>query len=308
MPLSFFTPDVAQRSADRSGSTSASAPRKANFQNSFTISKPDSKLEEAAKVTLSKQERAREDAQGSAAIKLSNAASFVNIADDAAEQIQRLVELAKKNTESIENEASSGRKAQLAQEGAALLAEIDSVVSRAELHGSSVVNAGKKSFSFDISVESPTGDSTFSASVSNVAVSRSDLGLSDVDATDFEEDPSSVRDTLTAAGDNLSNTRASLESSSEQLSSIAKQVGVEAGRQSESEGQLSENTADALARRIAESIRDSVQKPETSLNSNAVGMLLANEPKEKKPEEENSKAQTAAERLSPSQLISRDFP
>lgn len=250
----YKTPQVSSKKS----SESVKAPSSANFQDKIAVSSTRSNFEQATEVSLSAGAQAAAKGVEKATRALSNATSYVDLASNAVSEVSSLLSRVKTNAESLENEVDPVKRQNLADEGAALLEEIDTVISSSELNGNSVFNAGTREFTFDLQQQQPTGDNTYTFAISSFDVSRSALGVSDLDSSALQSDPSAAIETIEAAEQQLVVTRQSVEKSKETINTVASEFGIDASQELRGERSLNADQAQKFADKIAESIQGSV--------------------------------------------------
>lgn len=255
------------------------AEQKKAFENKVAVDKPSTIFEQATEVKLSKTAQARERGAEDAVRTLSNAATYVNLAEGATNQVESLLEKARQNSEALKTEVDPTKRAALANDGASFLTEIDTVVSAVQLNDNSVVNGGVRSFSFDFRPEQPLGDSTFTFDVANFALTSSDLGVSSLNSAAFEEDAEGTTDTIEAAQDQLQTVRASVGKAKQTILDVADKFGIDTAQDLRGTGALKASEAEQFTNQLAKSIKDSAldSRSRQELDPNRVKVLLGDE-------------------------------
>lgn len=190
----------------------------------------------AAEVELSSAERARVSGKNSALREISNARSYIDVAEDAAAKVYDLVTQLKTISESSDGhllspEVAAGR----ATEADSLLTEISRVVNNAEFADQSVVNAGPRQFTFSIDGAVNDPSKTFSVTVPDVTLSRSSLGLSSLSGATITSASTSsdALDTISAAKQIVATNQAALSSAGTDLELFATRFGLKSRAETE---------------------------------------------------------------------------
>lgn len=155
---------------------SASATR---FQGLQSINgRKESAVEDAVALNLSAQ-RNKETSSDKAARSISDASSFISIAQEAAKAIDELLAKAQELTASLSTTTNDAEKEAIGGEIVATLAEIDEVAAVAEFKGNPVIDGGPQTFLFNLNSSDESSSSSFSITVQNLGLSLDSLGLSE---------------------------------------------------------------------------------------------------------------------------------
>lgn len=259
------------------------------FSNKTSVPEDPGVFESATAVDLSQSSspQSTEDrAFQRAATTISNAASFVTTGQQAAVEVTRLVDTAKKLGEQLKSEVDPTKRAQLAQDASSILQGIDSITSNAKVNNTSVVDAGSQTFQFSLVPGEENSSNSFQILVANVSVSRNDLGLSGLNSSSFTDDTNNTVDKLEQAQNQLQTARASLDNSSKDINAVANDFGF--NQATADDERAREAAAVDLAREVASSLTNSVATKTNNLNPTNVQSLLSSE------EEDKTKEDTAA--------------
>lgn len=192
-----------------------------------TPSQTSAAVDDAATVSISSEARAKRAASNRATRTLSDASSYVSIAESAASEISNLLEKAANIADTLANSSvTATQRSALSEEGKALLDEITTVNNKATFNDASVVNRGTQVFSVTFNPGSESSDQDYSITVANVALSKSNLGVSSLTSSSFSSSPSTTLSTIQAAQEAVSSTETTLEISANQISEIAKSYGM----------------------------------------------------------------------------------
>jgi hypothetical protein len=205
---------------------------------------------------------------------ISGASSFVSTATNAISGIEELLKNGIKITEKLNSATFSEQRLQLEEEAANILTQIDEVISKATFNDQSVINAGIKSFSLNL--DSKTGSSTNShlIQISNIAISKQDIGISSLTESDFLSDPNQTEITLEQAYVLLQQQKSTLNAVDAELEHITEKA---ATLFYQSDEQLpNDASATTLANDLAEAIRSSLPLQIQNLDSSFVNDLISN--------------------------------
>lgn len=249
------------------------------------------RIDDAATVTVSDAARAEKTARQKAVRTLSDANSYVSVSEDAVTKIGELVDKASAIAETLTGAVTADQRTALSSEAQSLINEINTVVSKAEFNGRSVINNGTQQFTVDFASGSGNSDKAFSVTVENIRASVATLGLSSLTTSSFANSPSTAISALTNAQASITAIHAALAGNAADISNIAEQYGLKVG-QSAGAANGALDAAKALGKAISSSLRDQLSAVSTSLDPIVVNDLVKSpqpEPKVKQPSDEQQK-------------------
>ncbi len=214
--------------------------------------------DDATQVSLSNT-RSRDDDRQSTLRNLSNAISYVDVAENAAGRVDgilgRLRELATQAREANLPEKASD----IENEASTLLGELDSISSNTEVSGERVIDAGSRSFDIDTNSGDGSSQSNLTLSVRNIGLSRQELGLQNLDADSFRGG-SGLEQTqalLDSAAASTNSTKQELSNARESIDSFASSLGLKTSERASDQGDDSDfSSAETLANSIREATKE----------------------------------------------------
>ncbi len=181
-----------------------------------------SRIESVDTVTITTPDRKKQQSLSSALRSLSDLQSFTDAASNATERVGQVIKGTIEITNRLNAEVDPTKRQQLADEGEALLEEIDKIVSSAESpQGRSVVAQGQISYSFNLGDSSKSSADSISVQLTSVNIRKSDLGLSGVTSASLKASTDADKEQLEDALTSVSTIAASLDSVSTQISKVA---------------------------------------------------------------------------------------
>lgn len=246
------------------------------FRSAATVSSAREFSTDAAQLETLPQTRARDRGTEKALRTLSDGASYVSIAQNATESVQRLVDEAYAIATTLKGEVTPDQRESLSSYADSLLSEIDSIVSDAEFNDQAIADGGEVTFSVNLNAADESTSNTYNVSVLDVPLSQSSLGLSSLTASSFADSPTATLTTLANAQASLSQTATNLEASENQITAIANEFGkIKQSRFTSMLNDVGELDAEALAQKIANNISAAVGSSAENLNLLRVQDLLA---------------------------------
>ncbi len=208
---------------------------------------------DSAQLSKTAAERAASRERQRAYSTISDAASYISVADNAATEVTRLLKAASSASTQLETEVSESRRADLQYEVYAYLKAVDQVAANATYNDSSIVDAGPTEFSYELDGSDQSSATNFRLSVSDIALSTTSLNLSSITLENILTDPTSataaIEDAITATGD----VRAGLANRADQVNDFAQKLGISV--EVSVQNALTEGPAADLAKKIADSVR-----------------------------------------------------
>jgi len=230
---------------------------------------------DAVVLNLSPAKLAQQRQSNRALRNLSDASSFVSIGEQATTEIARLIDQSKTVAKTIEKTVDPVRKAELAEEANSFISEIDKVVKSATVDGTrSVVNFGAQNYSFNLDGSDLSSQSKDSVFISNIAVSRSDLSLDNLNSAQFAQDPSGVVSKLDEAKNRVNFASTNLQAAQKDIDSVADKFGIRA--KDRVDLVIDSDAANKIAQRISEIISEKASESSNSLDSLRVQNLISN--------------------------------
>ncbi len=276
------------RSINTLGSISGRAIERTTNAPLFKNQPPKKNSSDAVVTSLSPPSRDSSRGEERALRNLSDASSFVSIASNATVQVEKLVERAQTIAQKLTTALSPDQQDALAEEGAAVLGEIDTIVSGATFQNSSVVNNGETSFSVNLDASDQSSGSTYHIQVQNVGISRANLGIDSLTSTDFKSNTSQTITTLENAQTQINGAKVHLADSEKQIANVGSQFGMVVEEQT-SASRAAINP-EATAEKIATLLEEKLAPVAHQLDSTRVTTLLTTflEEEEKKESEPSS--------------------
>ncbi len=226
---------------------------------------------DAASVSLSSADALRARGNERALTSLSDASSYVSIAQSVTDGVEQLLNRALEIASTLEGVLPATQRAELAEEAESILEEIDELTSNAELNDQPVIDAGEQTFTVNLNASDPSTASTYSITVPNVPVSRTSLSLATLTADDFSDSPTATINALTTAGAAIDQTKSNLRIAEEQVLQVGERFGEIASLRS---GVGSAAEAEDLATQIASAV-ESLTTSQGSIDPLRVQDLLA---------------------------------
>lgn len=257
-------------------SSSSSTKNGLGLRGNLSIKLESNPADDGVRLSESLFERIESRGQEEGLRRLSDVSSIVNVGAGATEEITRLVDRALEISETLNSAVSPETTSALTQEAGEILSRLDSIAEDAQFNNTSVVNAGRQTFQFDLKPSNSSSNSVYSVTVPNIPISPTALGLDNLTAADFSANPSETNELLTAASGSLSNTSAELEESNRQLQAVAAQVGV--SREKEASLKLNASAATGFATELSDAIRESGVLQQNNVEQLRVADLIQSAP------------------------------
>lgn len=246
------------------------------FRSAATVASTQEFSTDATRLEILPQTKVRDLSTSKALRSLSDASSYVSIAQNATASVQRLVDEAHTIASTLEGEVTPDQRESLSAYADSLLSEIDSIVSDAELNDQAVIDSGEVNFLVNFNAADASTSNTYNVNVLDVPISQASLGLSGLTASNFSDSPTATLTTLENAQASLSQTATNLKTSENQIADIANEFGqIKQSRFISLLNNVGELDPDALAQKIASNISSAVDSSGANLNPLRVQDLLA---------------------------------
>jgi hypothetical protein len=259
---------------------------KSLFSSKVSLPRASSSFEQAAEVKLSTGEQAYVKNSEKAVRTISDASSYISVAQYATDEVSSLVDKARSIAESLATEVDQRRRDALASEGAAVVGRIDEIKADATFNDQQIIDGGGTTFDLNLDQAANNSDDRFLVRVSDVRISSADLGLNTLTEANFESIRSadnSVITTLKAAQEQLATSRASLDSSESKVNETAQLFGIEAEQRLDGAPSELDQKAEQLATQLKSSLAESLVSAQAdSLDPLKVQELLNEDDEEQK--------------------------
>ena len=260
------------------GSSATSA--RSSLASGRVTSAPSAQDLDAAIASVSPISRVSNRATQNALRTISDSASFINVASDAAARVSSTLDRISELSTELSSEVDQNRTTLLKAEIDQNFLQLDAIRTKAKFNDTSVVGAGSKSFSYDLNGSSLSSDTEFRLSVSDVAITRSDLGeLFSGESDAFYHASSAERaDALDKAKSQVSLVQKSLNNSGVALNDFAQSIGVSAAVRLQESSATEQTTPEELAAQIAASLKTRQDLDSNALDPLRVADLVNNKP------------------------------
>jgi flagellin-like hook-associated protein FlgL len=236
--------------------------------------------EDSVELSILAQTQAASRGSADASRELSNASSYVSVAQSAANEIDRLLEQAEEKSKEFENSVTGENEAVQAEIGQILRA-IDNISDASTVNGQSIVNNGEVTFSTDFNAGDNSSDTAFSISVGNLALDRASLGVSSTEIRNMSAEE--LTETIQSAKSSVGDVIVALDDAEAQIDAVADRIGSRASAEvklTQEDAAAAENiTAEGLAEKISDDILSTPLAAEVhSLSAAKVQDLLVDRP------------------------------
>ena len=277
--VTIFNSNLVGTASATSSSTSSTQGTRFRGAESITPTSSVQSSSDAAEVELSSAEQAEQRSSSTALSQLSEASSYVSIAQSAADSIDSLLNDFESTLTAIDQSVNDDDRAALASEARTILTEIGNVSAQATFNGTSVVNAGTT----DVSIELDGGDdssaSNYTVSISNIALSRDDLGISGLTSSDFLNNTEALLEdggVVDEAQSRVGAVQSRLSEAENQIQSVGTAVGIGARDEVEAieNADGSSESPEALTDRIVQNLDSTLNEVRDDIDPVQVQELL----------------------------------